>query len=328
MTYHREAYYDNAKWILILLVVFGHLISPIRNENPLLSTLYTTIYLFHMAGFILISGYFAKNFRKRGHLTKLAKKVLLPYVIFQVMYSVFYYAINVIKGEPAGFDYNLAMPHFTLWFLISLFCWNVLLYAYGRFPSWTVFVAFAAGLAIGFIDINKFLSISRTFVFFPFFLLGYYLKPEFFQELRRLPLRLIGGTALLAMLVLFYFYTPPHYTAWLECAYSYQHIGVPGWEGALIRLAQYALMLSALFSFLTLVPARQLSITVRGTRTLYVYLLHGFVIQLIRQFLPHRWYEALSPHLLVFIIPALVLTYMLTSRKTRKVAKPLVELRT
>src|SRR5699024_10884763 len=83
----REAYFDNARFILIVFVVFGHIIQPFYEENTMLSSLYTPIYLFHMAGFILISGYFATGFRRPAYLTKLAKKTLPTFIIFQIIYT-------------------------------------------------------------------------------------------------------------------------------------------------------------------------------------------------------------------------------------------------
>lgn len=324
----REAYFDNARWFLIILVVFGHVISPIKNDNQMLFTLYTTIYLFHMAAFILISGYFAKGFREKGYLLKIAKKTLIPYVIFQILYTFFYYGADLIKGKDAVFDFSFTTPHFALWFLLSLFCWNVLLFVFARFGWWTVAIAFAVGIAIGYVDgVDKYLSLSRTFVFFPFFLLGYYLKPAFFKKLTRTRWKVLGGIVLGALLVTFYIYSPAHSTDWLECSYPYSHMGVSDWQGGLTRIIQYALMTLTLFSALSLMPRQHLSMTVRGRRTLYVYLLHGFIIQAIRKFLPDDTYDATSDYILLLILFAVAVAFLLASRYTKKIARPLVELR-
>jgi fucose 4-O-acetylase-like acetyltransferase len=87
----RDYYFDNAKFLLIFLVVFGHLISPVKDQSELVYTIYNFIYTFHMPAFILISGYFTKGFFKKGYLRKILKKVLIPYIIFQVVYSFYYY---------------------------------------------------------------------------------------------------------------------------------------------------------------------------------------------------------------------------------------------
>src|SRR3954451_23551578 len=161
-TTSRSKYFDNAKFILIFLVVFGHMISPYKEQDKILFTLYTVIFLFHMPAFILISGYFAKGFKKKGYLRKTVQKILIPYFIFQIIYSVFYYLV----GKENTLEFDLFQPHWSLWFLLSLFFWNLLLYIFARLKWVGLLVAVLLGIAIGYIDeAGSFLSISRTFVF-------------------------------------------------------------------------------------------------------------------------------------------------------------------
>ena len=47
----RDYFFDNARMILIFLVVFGHLLQPYTEESKYLSSLYLTIYSFHMPCF-------------------------------------------------------------------------------------------------------------------------------------------------------------------------------------------------------------------------------------------------------------------------------------
>src|SRR3954467_6618617 len=115
----RTAYYDNAKFLLVFLVVLGHFIQSYIHDNKIIFTLYTAIFLFHMPAFILISGYFAKGYKKKGYFKKSVKKILIPYFIFQIIYSIYYYLIG--KEEKLAFDF--VHPHWSLWFLLSLFFW-------------------------------------------------------------------------------------------------------------------------------------------------------------------------------------------------------------
>lgn len=87
----RDYFFDNARAILIFLVVFGHLLQPYTSEDKNLSALYLVIYSFHMPTFLFISGYFAKNLDKPYYLENIAKKLLLPYFIFFAFYSVYYF---------------------------------------------------------------------------------------------------------------------------------------------------------------------------------------------------------------------------------------------
>lgn len=66
----RDYFFDNARAILILLVVFGHMLQPYTSGDKYLSALYLVIYSFHMPTFLFISGYFAKNIDKPYYLEK------------------------------------------------------------------------------------------------------------------------------------------------------------------------------------------------------------------------------------------------------------------
>ncbi|MDI1538643.1 acyltransferase family protein, partial [Staphylococcus aureus] len=77
----RDYFFDNARAILILLVVFGHMLQPYTSGDKYLSALYLVIYSFHMPTFLFISGYFAKNIDKPYYLEKISKRLIVPYMI-------------------------------------------------------------------------------------------------------------------------------------------------------------------------------------------------------------------------------------------------------
>src|SRR5699024_10217447 len=83
---------------------------------------------------------------------------LVTFIIFQIIYTVVQVSANNYMGEDTTVDLNFVLaPRFTLWFLLSLYCWNVLLFLFAKFRWWTVLVAFAVGISISFIDVNTFL---------------------------------------------------------------------------------------------------------------------------------------------------------------------------
>lgn len=294
----------------------------------MLYSLYTTIYLFHMAGFILISGYFAKGFRRPGYLAKIARKTLPTFFVFQLIYSIVQLSVSNIQGKDVSVDLHFILsPRFTLWFLLSLFCWNLLLFLFARFRWWTVLVAFGIGIAIGYVNVNTFLSITRTLVFFPFFLLGYYLKPEFFRRLRNTPWRILAGCILVTLFIAFYIYSPANNTEWVAGAYSYTHMGLEEWHGGITRLIQYILMVLSVFSVLSLIPNKHFKATVLGTRTLYIYLLHGIVIQAIRNFVPEGLYDRFSNNIILLATFTLAVVFFLGSSWVKKLTRPFVEVR-
>lgn len=58
----RISFFDNARFLLMVLVVFGHLLQPFTIQNQWYNKLYLFIYTFHMPAFIFISGYFSESF--------------------------------------------------------------------------------------------------------------------------------------------------------------------------------------------------------------------------------------------------------------------------
>ncbi|MFT4414093.1 acyltransferase family protein [Fredinandcohnia humi] len=319
----REYYFDNAKFILILLVVFGHFIQPFIQDNKLMMTLYQFVYSFHMPAFILVAGYFAKGFKKEGYIKKTAKKLLIPYLIFQLLYTIYYYFLY--KGENLLFE--IFNPQWSLWFLISMFCWNVMLYLFTKFSyKWSITISILIGIAIGYLPfIGNYLSLSRTFVFFPLFLLGYYVKKEHFTILKR-PAFQIGSWVLLFAILIGYYFVPEFNTGWLLGSKSYEYLNQEN-IGGLIRLAIYLISFLTTFAFFAIIPKKQYFFTSWGTHTFYVYLLHGFVIKYFRH---SEWLDVIKEtnSILLLALATLLLTFLLSSKLIRAISQPLIELRT
>src|SRR5699024_53133 len=105
----RNAYFDNAKVILIFLVVFGHLIQPFISASSELNTLYLWIYTFHMPAFIFLAGFFAKGSGNKEYIINLAKKLLIPYIFFQLLYTGYYFFIGKENWQT---EYFIRIGHY------------------------------------------------------------------------------------------------------------------------------------------------------------------------------------------------------------------------
>ncbi|UFT99002.1 acyltransferase family protein [Radiobacillus kanasensis] len=274
----RNAYLDNAKVLLITLVVFGHVIQPFTSESTTVHVLYQWIYTFHMPLFIMLSGFFAKGSSKSGYLKKLAKKLIVPYLLFQMIYTVYYYSIGRENWvEPIFY------PHWALWFLISLFCWHILLIFYKKLDGkMGLPIALALGIGIGYLDVfGHYFSLSRTFVFFPFFLIGYYLNQEHLSMLKRKGTKYASVLVLLTIALVIYL-TPDFSTDWLLGSKSYSNLDAES-IGGLARIGVYGVAVLMSFSVLAWIPNTSFRYTAIGQKTIYVYLLHGFFIQYFRE---------------------------------------------
>ncbi|MFS0673213.1 acyltransferase family protein [Ornithinibacillus sp. 179-J 7C1 HS] len=275
----RNAFFDNAKVLLIFLVVFGHVIQPYIDGSTGMHTLYTWIYTFHMPAFIFLSGFFAKGFGDKGYILKLAKKLLIPYIIFQLIYSSYYYVIG-----KSNWLTDMFYPHWSLWFLISLFSWHMLLILFKRLPVYaSLLVAILLGITVGYLAaIGHSFSLSRTFVFFPFFLLGYWLKEEHILLLKRRSAKVLSVVVMVTIAICIYF-APEINTGWLLASKSYFDLGMQEF-GGVARLLVYLTSTLMAASVLAWVPFKRNSMTKLGERTLYVYLLHGFLVQYFRAY--------------------------------------------
>jgi len=80
----RDPFFDNAKFLAIVLVVAGHAIESLR-DVPIARSVYLFVYMFHMPAFIIIAGYFSKGFpASSDKVRKLITQLLVPFVVFQV----------------------------------------------------------------------------------------------------------------------------------------------------------------------------------------------------------------------------------------------------
>ncbi|MBP1969810.1 fucose 4-O-acetylase-like acetyltransferase [Virgibacillus natechei] len=313
----RNPFFDNARLLLIFLVVFGHIIQPFVDGSRGMNTLYMWIYTFHMPAFILLAGFFAKGFGNKDYILNLAKKLVVPYILFQLLYSGFYFLIG-----QEGWQ-GLFYPHWSLWFLISLFSWHILLYWFKKIPvGLSIMIAIQLGLLVGYFGgIGHSFSISRTFVFFPFFLIGYFITEKQVMGLKSKRVK-ISSLIMMPALAAAIYYLPTIDTGWLLGSQSYGDLGLTAF-GGFARLIFYIIAGLMVISVLAWVPQRNSWFTSIGSRTLYIYLLHGFFIQAFRAtdlFEVNHVFD-------VFGLAAIsgVIVFILSSKPLVGIAQPVIE---
>ncbi|WP_404456016.1 acyltransferase family protein [Virgibacillus necropolis] len=314
----RTAYFDNAKLALIFLVVFGHLIQPFTDGSQGINTLYMWIYTFHMPAFIFLAGFFAKGLGNKKYIMNLAKKLLLPYLIFQLLYSGYYLFLGHNDWQTGIF-----YPHWSLWFLFSLFSWHLLLYFFKKMPPLvSMTLAVGIGLIVGYFgEIGHTFSLSRTFVFFPFFLIGYWLTKDHVMFLKRKSMR-FASLAVMAIVAIAIFIAPDFNSGWLLASKSYIDLGLPEF-GVVARLLVYATSAAMAMSVLAWIPTKNNLLTKYGTQTLYVYLLHGFFVQFFRDTNLFEVNGVMDLVGLAVIAAAIVL--LLSSKPIQVVSQPIIE---
>jgi len=329
-TRRRVPLWDNARWIAITLVVVGHGILPLIAESDGAYSVYLFIYSFHVAVFVTVSGYFAKSGPPSAKaLRQTLTDVVFPFFIFETIWAV----LKWLLGAPFSLDYSTAS--WTLWFLIALAAWRIVL-PYLVLLRYPLIIAILLSLGAGYTEtIDSTLALSRTLGMLPFFVFGWKLRQWQLTD-RWLELRPAVAwrwrAAAIAMLASVLAIMPITIETLRDLKLrrfmlydeSYQAIGYDDpWSGG-IRLV---LLLSAMVltvAFLTLMPRGDHWFTPFGRATMYLYLLHTFVLY------PFRETGMLAGDQPFWVLPAMMafcigLSIVLSLKPVRRVFRPLVE---
>ena len=309
----RDYGFDNMKAALIFLVVFGHLLEFC--DVWVGGGIYRVIYLFHIPCFFFVSGYFARERPGAFHLGA----AIVQYILFQTAYLCF---AKFYLDEDISFQYTT--PYWHLWFSVSIIFCSVFLCACNLNTTGkrvtAIIASFIVSILAGFDDtVAYYLSLSRTVVFFPYFLLGFcYRKEEsrIHSFLQYTP----GTRAVFSAGVLLTVAASGIYILFTEMsprslygAFPYSEIP----NGLSIRLASTLFALAWLVLLLFLfrrIFFRKIPLVSRiGASTLSIYLFHGFVVR----FLEHHHDPILDHYssvILVTLICLLVLGHPVLSR--------------
>jgi len=271
---HENYLLYNAKFFLVFLIVFGHFIAPFTEYNIYYKTLYLFIYTFHIPMFIFISGIFSKKEIAKEEIKKYTANLILPLIIFQTLYSLFDFYIT----DNFSFYNFIFIPYWILWYLLSLFFWKIIL-PYALKIKYILPVSILLSAIIGYLPIDGyFLSLSRTVVFFPIFLLGHYATPNFFSNIKFKGDKILSIFIIAGFLLFFYANTSIDYR-WLYGAVNYNSLGNSQWYAGIYRLFLIAGSLLLGISAIKLIPAGKNYFTSLGKNSLAVYLWHGFIIK-------------------------------------------------
>lgn len=340
----RIALWDNARFLLVVLVVVGHLISTIRTDSALGFALYAYIYLFHMPAMILLSGMFS-----RADTSPKAVKGVVQLLITWGLWELIWAGIKgVVEGRVPGGGF-LVSPAWTLWFLVTLATMRILLpyLARLRHPLLvSVLLALVAGILPA---IGTDFSASRTLAFLPFFMAGWlarergWLAGEWFT--RPSPGTRAGAWGLLGLIALAFVLVPQLRSEWRidrwltwrdDYFWLFQNAPIGAWQptqwaavvgsGILVTAVLLALAGVMTFALLVIVPRGHGVFTAWGTRTLFVYLLHGPIVYVLRETGAVEWFGGLGvPGLLLLVVCGIAIAVVLSALWVSRLFRPIVE---
>ncbi|MFI8532722.1 acyltransferase family protein [Streptomyces aquilus] len=308
----RDAFFDNAKYLAIVLVAVGHAWEPLKGDSRILEGVYTVVYSFHMPAFIIISGFFSRSFDMRpDRLKRLITGVAVPYILFETAYVLFERA----AGDDPGKDISLLDPWYLTWFLCALFVWRMctpILKMIRRPLPVALGIAMLASVAP---SIGNDLDLQRVLQFLPYFVLGLCMKAEHFHMVRTWRMRILAVPVFAAALAVGWWAVPRMNTAWFYHRDAAQDLGAPWWVGPVMVLAMFGCSLLLTACFFAWVPRRKMWFTALGAGTLYGYLLHGFLVKAgdYQGWFDHAWLHRPAGEIFVSVVAAAVVTVLCTA---------------
>jgi fucose 4-O-acetylase-like acetyltransferase len=319
----RDPWPDNVKLVLVGLVVLGHTLSRgIQQSVPSAHALYVFVYLFHIPAFVFVAGHFARSRELSPRaLQTMVTRLLVPYVLFTVLYA-------VVRAAATGHHVRIDLvdPWWLLWFLPALAGWRLLtpLLLNLRAP---LTVAVLVGLGAGMLErVGSAFTLSRILALLPFFVLGAITPPDWLRLLRSRELRATGALVLTVTAALVVALHDRVDGAWQPLFWNddYAAMDMSAGEGLLTRLALYAVGTALTLSVLAVVPGRRRWYTAVGAASLYVYLLHGFAV---RAAAKSGLLDQVSswPLIAAVVVATAGLTLLLGSPAVRRLARPVVE---
>ena len=326
----RVPFWDNARFACIVLVVLGHAVQRLTYDSDIALGLYLVVYAFHMPAFAIISGYFSKSDPpNRRQMARVITDILVPYVVFDGLWTLTKW---IVEGQA---NPNITQPSWTLWFLLALGIFRLVLpyLALLRWPLvWTILISVGAGYLP---NIDSTFSLSRTLGLLPFFTLGWWLREhdivERFRLLRSRAWWVVGaaiGAFAVAGWAAWFFvdvWRDMNLREWLFYDDNYATLGGTQWWAGGVRLALMAVAIALSAAFFALLPRRTHWWTHFGQYTMYVYLLHSFVLYPFRESGILRNAEPTWLWLPVVIVASVLIALGLATRPVRRVFRPLVE---
>lgn len=323
----RDPYLDNVRYWVMLLVVIGHSITELVVMDSARGV-YTWIYLFHMPLFVLVSGFLARGYHDdHRHVRRLVTTLIVPYLLVES-------SMQVLTRHWDGTPTHLMIlsPQWIGWFLAALLIWRLTTPIW-RVLKYPVTTSIVISLTAGLIEIPNVLALPKVLGFLPFYVIGLQLDRDAFRRLQSARVRIGAAAVIVTTLGLCLLYAHPLTQQWssqwllYKQRYDEDPLSVGPVEGIITRAVLLVIALVLTAAVLSLVPRRRSWTTPLGERTLYAYLLHGYVILLLdRQF--HLW-DHLEPYgawaVAGCMIVAAVLATALMTRPVQVAFRPLFE---
>lgn len=323
---YRINKYDNLKGLAIILIVLGHLLLSLQN-NTIVGTLKDFIWIFHLPIFYFVAGYFSKIGPDEP--IKSFKRILIPYFIFCIVYTLF--KIFILNEKTGVLFLN---PTWCLWFLISLFTMKLMLPILDKL-KYPLIISFILALLVGFLNIDgEILGITRTFTYLPIFLIGFY-----YNDYKHTIRQKIGNNTkfnnivnnkkiwiillIISLIICFIAaYKIPTNIIQLKYPYKSERLIKTILTGIIIVLG---IIITLLFN--KVMTNNETFLTMIGKNSMAIYLLHVYFVALINKFIKSNPIFQEKPIIFIIfsIVTTMVIVFILSRNIISKYLKKLID---
>lgn len=233
--------------------------------------------------FVFICGHLSRK-QKRIRLKDFTK-LIIPYIFFNAIYEL-YHSSSI----------PMLIPYRHMWFLLSLFFWRFLYVTSRRYLSNKSLLTFSflVALLIGYVPfVGAIFSLSRTFSFFPFFVLGAILEKSFFWKItRNKNFKVSSNIVLVTAFVVLYLLSFANIN--IEPRFFHQSGGYLRYDSIMAGMWRFGFFIRAMLdivaismgaSLLCMVPTKQSILTKIGKASFTIYILHLGFYDLIMTFI-------------------------------------------
>ncbi|MET8327246.1 acyltransferase family protein [Streptomyces sp. NPDC005181] len=316
----RNPWWDNTRFVSATLIVVLHTVGSIMEREDVLHSFHIVSWAFRVPAFVMLAGVFSSAGPLGPRpLRTLLQSIVLPALVFSLLFSL------ESRWLGAEFTVHVVQLPWTLWFLMSLFFWRLLLplVAQLRHP---LVVTTGVALAVGYVDeFGMAFSASRTLVYMPLFYLGWRIGQGYlhtwFTSRWSLPVAVAG---ILASCVAGWLWHRDIKGNWLSMRHPYSVADPMSLEWAwVIRLLVLASAAALVLCLLRLMPRRRLPlISTLGAGGFTIYLLHPLVIMPFRE---QGWISRVNTpvEIVGLVLCAVLLTMTLGSPPVRRLVQPL-----
>ncbi len=310
-TVSRVALWDNAKFLMIVLMTIGHFADVFTGISDSCKSIYLCIYAFHMPLLIFISGLFYSN---KDSVRKMVYYISCGFALKFALFIAYYI---MYKSKSFSLLSDGSIP----WFMFSLAAFQFFMLLFKRINKiYLLFFSIFLACFVGYDKtIGDYLYLSRTIIFFPFFLLGTMINQEDIVAFIKRVYKCLLPISIIVLVLWIYvcFFQ-------LEHIYYFRHLftGRNPFSDQVVEYGFFARLLCYCISFLTgwsllvIIPKYSIScITAFGRRTLNVYFWHWPLYLIMDKYLKISTLFALSVwgkvlFLLIAILLSMFLMYV------------------